>query len=222
VEQCAEHVVHCLRDLGKSDIAFSRWFQAGRSRKKALEREVQITHETVKELLFRGRSKRDIGGDVMEELGFSMRLWNGGEDCQSVGFSVTCGGYARNPNVWNSCVINLPSEGHPSERLLKVEVLLRLMRAVIESFDPHWATVMPDSLLRTVQFVPNIPVPGWLFYFANSVSRQPHLPAATRVVNVAGRGKILIVAEERFNTQRTEHLQAHAAVQAAIAPALQF
>jgi hypothetical protein len=124
--------------------------------------------------------------------------------------------------LWNNCVLNLPSEGPPSERLLKVEALLRLMRAVVETFDPDWATVMPDSLLQTVKFVPNKPVPGWLFYFASRVSRQPHLPAAARIVNVESHGNIVIVAEEPLSTQRTEHLQAHAAVQAAIVHALQF
>ncbi len=217
VEQCAERVVGCLRDFGQCDPALSRWFRGGRSRKEALEREVQITSDAVKELLLRGRNRKDIGGEVIEDLGFSLRLWNGGEDCQDVGFSVTCGGYAANPNIWNSCVVELPSEGPPSERMLKVDPLLCLMRAVVTAFDPDWATVMPDSLRQIANFGwANKPAVGWLFYAANRVLPSPRIPAVARVVSIPNRGSIAVVTEERFSPDRPEHLQVREAVQAAI------
>ncbi len=220
VEQCARRVVCCLRDIGQCDPALSRWFRGGCSRKEALERQVQITHETVRELLLRGRNRPDIGGEVMEELGFSMRLWNGGEDCQDVGFSVTCGGYAANPNIWNSCVVELPSEGPPFERILKVGPLLCLMRAIVTAFDPDWATVMPDSLRQIAQFGSNKPAVGWLFYAADRVWSPDRIPLAVRVVKVAEHSNIAVITEEQFNPQKPEHLQARDAVQAAITSTL--
>jgi hypothetical protein len=72
--------------LRKCDEAFSRWFQLGRSRKQALEHEFRITAETVKERLLHGRNRRDVGGGVIENLGYSLSLWNGGKDCQDGGY----------------------------------------------------------------------------------------------------------------------------------------
>jgi Immunity protein 52 len=216
VEQCTGRVVACVSALGKCDPAFSRWFSGGRSRKEALEREVHITPETVKELLLRGRNRKDIGGEVIEDLGFSMSLWNGGEHCQGVGLRVQCGAYTGNPNLGNSCVVELPSEGSPSERLLTVNTLLCLMRAVAESFDPDWATVIPDSLVRTMKFVPSKPTPGWLFYAANRVLPSVLIPPAVRAVDIMNRGNVAIITEEQFSPQKPEHLQAREAVQAAI------
>ncbi len=220
VEQCTERVLRCLAELGKCDTAYSRWFNGGQSRKQALEREVDITSETVKELLLRGRNRKDIGKEVIEDMGFSMSLWNGGEDCQSVGFRVHCGAYTGNLSLGNSCVVNLPSDGPPSERLLRVDTLLCLMRAVVESFDPDWATVMPDALLKTLKFDSKNPAVGWLFYAADRVLRLPRFSATTRVVSIPSRGNVVVTSEEPFSTQRPEHLQARDAVQAAITSAI--
>lgn len=197
VEQCTERVIRCLAELGKCDAACSRWFRGGRSRKQALEREFNISDKAVKELLLHGQHRRDVGKEVIEDMGFSMSLWNGGEDCQSVGFRAHCGAYTGNLSLGNSCVVNLPSEGPPSERLLRVDTLLCLMRAVVESFDPDWATVMPDALLQTLKFGSKNPAVGWLFYGADRVLRLPRLPATTRVVSIPSRGNVVVTSEDR-------------------------
>ncbi len=220
VEQCSERVLRCLAELGKCDAAYSRWFRCGRSRKQSLAREVGITSDTVKELLLRGRNRRDVGGEIIEDLGFSMSLWNGGKDGQDFGLRVHCGAYTGNPSLGNCCVVNLPSEGPPSDRLLQVDAVLHLMRVVVESFDPDWATVMPDALLKNIQFLPNRPVPGWLFYAADRMLRLPHFSATTRVVSIPGHGHVVVTSEEPFSTQRPEHLQARDAMQVAIASAI--
>jgi hypothetical protein len=219
---CARRVKQCLAKFSDCDPSFSHWFEKGKSRRDALTAPVALEDEPLTKLLLRNHPNAASPQSSYEPLGFQLAVWNGGQNDESASFSAICGCHAKNTALWNNCVVNLPSEGPASERLLKVEALLRLMRAVVETFDPDWATVMPDSLLQTVKFVPNKPVPGWLFYYASRVSRQPLLPAAVRIVNVASRGNIVIVAEEPLSTRRTEHLQAHAALQAAIAPALQF
>jgi hypothetical protein len=136
VEECANRVVECLSAIPKCDEAFSRWYLTGRSRKEALEGEFLVTREAVKQQLLKGRNRRDVGGEVIENLGFSLNLWNGGKDSQDVRFSIQCGTYAANPNLCNSCLLNLPSEGLPRERVLRVDALLCLMGAVVAGFDP--------------------------------------------------------------------------------------
>jgi hypothetical protein len=213
VERCADHVVQCLSSLRGCDVAFHRWSQPGRSRKQAQEYEIPVSIGAIKERLLHGQNRRDAGGGVIEELGYSFRLWNGGKDCEDVSFSVQCGAYSENPSLWNSCVLNLPSEGPPSERLLRVEALLCLMRAVVDGFDPDWATVMPDSLLQQIRLVPNRPTPGWLFYVSNRLSPGVHFPNTVRAVTVANKGQIAIISEDRFASQNREHLRARDAVE---------
>jgi Immunity protein 52 len=216
VDACTDHVVRCLSALAKCDPAFSRWYRLGGSRKEAMERRFDVTQGAVKQLLLAGRNRRDIGKEVIEDLGFRISLWNGEEDAQDASFSAESGLSAGNPNLCNSCVINLPSEGPPSERLLRVEALLCLMRAVVDGFDPDWATVMPDSLLQRIRLVPNRPTPGWLFYISNRLFPGVNIPNTVRVVNVASQGQIAIITEDRFTSQNRDHLRARDAVESAI------
>jgi hypothetical protein len=79
---------------------------------------------------------------------------------------------------------------------------------------------MPDSLLRTIEFLPNKPTSGWWFYASDRMSLSFRPPEATRVVDVPGRGSIVIVTEEQFTTQNPAHLDARNSIQTAVAAAL--
>jgi hypothetical protein len=170
----------------------------------------------MEELLLSGRNRRDVNGEVIENLGFHIRLWNGGEDSQDASFSATCGGFASNPGIWNSCVMELPSEGASSERILKVDPLLCLMQAVVSAFDPDWATVMPDNLRQIARFGSSKPAVGWLFYAALRAWPSPRVPSTVRIVNIANCGNIAVVTEEQFSAENPEHLRTRDAVEAGI------
>src|SRR5687768_756609 len=82
--ECAERAVALLQWLSRCDEAFGRWFQGGRSRKEALQREVRPDPAVLRPLLERGRNRRDDDRSVIEELGFRMGLWNGAADSDAV------------------------------------------------------------------------------------------------------------------------------------------
>lgn len=213
VEQCTERVLKCFGDLAKCDETFSRWFRTGRSRSEALERKVDFTDEKIKELLLRGRNRRDIGHEIIEELGFSITLWNGAEDTQAIGLRIHCG--ASSSYVGNSFLIDLPSQAPARDRVVRLELLLCAMRAIVESFEPDWATVMPASLVRTTESLMQKPAVGWLFYAARHLLPSPDI-AALRRVDVPGHGSIFVITGEPLNPTRPEHVELRNAFQTEI------
>src|SRR3989442_863361 len=78
IEECGNRLGRFLTELAMCDPVFAIWCERGRSRKEASERHVAVEdrHDLL-DLLDRGRNRRDVGRDVIDELGFNVGLWNG-------------------------------------------------------------------------------------------------------------------------------------------------
>lgn len=210
VEECAARAVALLTRLASCDELFARWFTLGRSRREALEHEVRPSQETLRELLLAGQSRRDIDRSVIDELGFGLSLWTGGKDGESANMSLSCGGYST--SVVNSCVVDLPDQGVVAERVLRVEVLARVVDAVARSLEPDWATVTSheyrDSFAKAISRSPATPLVGWLLYLAAGRGTVPPLPSPSRVVPVGSYGNLVIVTDDLFASDRPDHVEA--------------
>lgn len=68
-------VFSALRSAG-----FETFRRKGGSRKKAEASHFEPTPESVSSLLARGANRRDIGREIIVELGFSFGLWSGGKE----------------------------------------------------------------------------------------------------------------------------------------------
>ncbi len=149
-DEVASRVATLLSSIS-SQALFSQWFKLGRSKAAALRAPVSTDSTTIAKLL--QAHHRDFGGGLIQELGFSLMLWNGGR----VSVSVRAGGYSK--HVGNSAVLSF--ENDPNQ--LDESGRRRVLDAMIEAFDPDHGIVTSHEYLNHMG-VSNPWEAGWLTY----------------------------------------------------------
>ena len=211
-EQCARRAARFLQCLGECDELFATWFDTGRSHKDALRRQVmpEVDPGRLTRLMSQGRNRRDADGSVIEELGFTVGLWTGGNSSDAASLILSCGGFAPTPADTNSnaCHLRLPDEGRNVDRVLRVEVLESVMHCVVAALEPAWAVFDCDTLR---DLVPRSPRDrqwvGWLTYLTIPPSAVPELPAASRVVPAGENGSLIVATDERFDAENASQVE---------------
>lgn len=182
IEESAENARRLFSELAECDPRLAQWFKKGRSRKEALKRPVDsLNPRQLKELLLKGRVRRDLGRDVIEELGFGLSLWNGERDYNDEAtVSIRCGIYIE--RLQNSVVIELPCRCPNSGWREKAPSLLAL---VARLWRPEWAGIMSTGAMSEQRLGPGQPVVDWMVYVPRSIGAVP-LPARIETVNDLG------------------------------------
>ena len=107
LEECAEAVHKSL--LCMAGHGYETFFQAGKSRRTALERPFDVSPSSVENLLASGVNRTDVAKAPIPELGWSMSLWSGDADSEAYKVMFHCGACSK--RVGNNVVINLPKVG---------------------------------------------------------------------------------------------------------------
>ena len=176
VEACAERLLQCVEDLRSLSDVMSSWFRKGASRSAKLA--IAWEPSAVVGLLRAGQNRKDSGGEVMDELGYRVGLWNGNVSAP-VSMSVTCGANPRTPGVMNAFVLQLPELelGGPDVAGLYGGGRLRSgLRSVVECWDPDWAVVTSNSLRNAQGPLPRAPHVGWLTYLSGQIPILENVP----------------------------------------------
>ncbi|WAC71041.1 hypothetical protein OU995_15675 [Roseateles sp. SL47] len=116
-----------LHDLAQQDAALSQWFQKATSRKAPLVA-VPNDPDGLEPLL--QVNQRDIGGNVIAELGFSFSAWTGREADMVASLSATCGVYSA--VVRNSVVLSFDPAASPT-----LDLVQQILKAAVTAFDPE-------------------------------------------------------------------------------------
>lgn len=177
VESCAGRLSRCMAGLAEADPALARWYRTARSR-TAARTPVPADAAGLADLLARGRNRRDDTGEAIEELGFSVGMWN--RSRPEVGLRASVG---KTSGV-NAVVLRLPA---PAEgpQLYRGRTARAVMGAVAETWQPRWATWTTDPW-REAQAadLPRGPVVGWLTYLGGvDASDIPVEVAAERLAD---------------------------------------
>lgn len=186
LEGCVDKAERFFAGLAEIDPLLSHWCERGRSRKDALTRKVDASDvQKLEELLLKGRNRRDDNREVIEELGFSLSLWNGAdvEEAES-SIRLLCGSYTE--RVSNNVLIDLP---YLSESLPWVENASALLTLVAEIWRPQWAGIMSKKAMRERDFGGG-PFVDWMVYVPRSVES---VPSPGRVETLNGLGSIVVV-----------------------------
>lgn len=218
-EECGKRAALCLRQLACNDEVFGHWYKKGRSRSDALRSEVAADTAELTDLFLAGVNRTDIGGSVVERLGFRAAIWNGAPPQEAVSIAFTCGCHAGNPGLVNSCVLDLPEDGPAAERVLCKQALISLMSAVVSSWDPDWAAVLSRRYREQLGAHTRGPIVGWLFYMSHRLGVPPALPSPAQLVPLADHGSLIVVSPGRFSVDDSDHLQAIELVNQALAEA---
>ena len=172
--RCGGRLATCLVGLGEIDEALAAWFRRG-ARKAAAKTPVELDAASLDEFLAQGVNRRDVGGEVIEELGFSVGLWN--RSRPAVGLSGTVGAHPSFGGVLNSIVFDFPPPQDEAARLYEPAVAAAIFDVVVEAWAPDWATWTSHSLRSVQGAAPREPVIGWMTYLTSPVATE--LPNAT-------------------------------------------
>src|SRR5438094_7055921 len=103
LDECADLCLRTLRTM--RDTGFDGFFERGRSRKAALRRAIDLTHDAIRNLLERGVNRRDDDRQVIPELGYGLGLWSGRPGDEAFGLTIHCGSTSK--LVGNHVTLNL-------------------------------------------------------------------------------------------------------------------
>ncbi len=204
-EECARRLQNLLRQVALLDPLFGRWFKSAKSLKQSLTRPLELDLPSIQQYLQRNLM-RDDRRQPMEDLGFSISLWNGEQGGNDAFLSLSCGGYWE--QVSNSCVLNAPFEGPGSERVLTAAFQTQALRALATAWDPDWGMSTSYALLDVMEkkgHKRDWDV-GWVTYVSRRQGRVPPLPAPVRIEPVEELGTLVILTPELFSASNPEHV----------------
>jgi hypothetical protein len=148
-EVVAVRIANFLAVIARYGDVLAKWFLKARSKRAAFA-PIEIEPGSIAAALKVNR--RDVGGEVVPELGFSLGLWNG----RTASLSLTAGAFS--PYVRNSVVLAF-EDGEWANR----DLLRKVLSAAIEAFDPDHGVVTSSEKLARVQ-VEHAWQAGWLTY----------------------------------------------------------
>jgi len=130
--EAAKRLVRFLSAIASENECLARWFLKGRSKASA-RTPLDLDADAVSSLLKVNR--RDVDGDVMSELGFSLGIWNG----ETASVAATVG--AHNPHIRNSVVLSFMDTPVGFNENVWKEILA----AAVRELDPDQAVVTSNE-----------------------------------------------------------------------------
>lgn len=165
LDDCASRLATLATSLATLHEDLSAWYRKGESAEATSP--VQLTGSDGVALLSGGQQRKDIGGEVMAELGFRAGVWNGHP--QPVELSITCGAYPANRPTPNHVLLKFPPTD-VAPGLYEPTLVLGVLRAVVGAFEPDWATFTSHSLRKAQGAKPGELTVGWATYVARPLS----------------------------------------------------
>jgi hypothetical protein len=215
IDACADRLARFLTTLSAYADVFTAWYERATSRRKAKQVEIDFKNKgCLLDLLERGRHRRDIGKEVMEDLGFHVGMWNGGKSTKMVGLNVTCGLYSTAPGLGGNCVVmDLPEE---LGDLQQTERIANVLVATATSWEPDWAGVFSLDAMNKRNFKPTAPFVDWMLYVSNKLVPNPRVPGPSLVKPVDAIGSLIVVQQEPVEAGNPVHLQRVRTVETAL------
>ena len=190
IEQCADRLLACMTEIRECDPVFAHWYQTGRSRKDALKHEIDVQNRAeVTALLDKGRN-RNFYEEAIENLGFGVGIWNGGNPGKEVGLGVHCGMYRISPDpkggLSNCVTLSFPEDLGELSDSIKVS---RILSVVASCWEPDWAGVFSHAAMNTRDWERK-PFVDWMVYIPTMIADVPPPSAVTHFPNG---GSLIIV-----------------------------
>ncbi|MFL5347277.1 MAG: Imm52 family immunity protein [Hyalangium sp.] len=204
-EECARRLAALVQLLAPMDPLFANWFKSAKSLKESLKRPLELELSALTKHVQRC-IMRDTRRQPMEDLGFSVWLWNGRQGGNDAWLRTSCGGYSE--WVGNNCILEAPDEGPGSERVLTMPIQVAALRAIAAAWDPDWG-ISTSYALQDVMAKKGDERDwrvGWITYISRRLGRVPPLPAPVRIEPVEELGTLVIVTPEFFSAFNPEHI----------------
>lgn len=206
IDVCAQRLHRFFMQLCESSPRFEHWFRGANSKKKAMERPVDVHDLAVMtELLLKGRNRTDAGKKVIEELGFRVSVWNGAREYEDeAGASIGCGAYCKVAALAypNSVSVRFPKD---LREFADWRQMYKIMKFTAKVWEPDFLTVFSrdaaDARESTYPFV------DWMLYLSQDHYQLPKSPPAAHVEQIDNLGTLIVVQDELPDPANEEHNQ---------------
>ena len=202
--ECARRAELFFHLLARCDSSFTQWYRAGRGFPRELPgHSVRPEVKELERLLLQSRNRTDVNKTVIEELGFSQRVWNAKKERTEVSF------YCGIDSPWggpNSCLLEPTREQPLRERLLSASVQTGVLTSMITAWDPDFAIASSSEMVDLVQQHKSEVRVGWLTYLSRRLGTVPPLPAPVRIEPVGTLGWLLSLSSEPMTAAHPEHV----------------
>ncbi|MEO1485768.1 MAG: Imm52 family immunity protein [Bacteroidota bacterium] len=135
--ECGERIYDFMMLIKEHNKGlFGVWYEQGMSLKEALDKKIDVSQEYFYRQVERNWDKK------FPALGSRVALWTGQkEDGYSAVISFNLGKHTNNPNLLNSCVVNLPYKGQYAESYKEPANRIALMRLMQAFWKPDFLKV---------------------------------------------------------------------------------
>lgn len=204
-DSCAGRLGRFLHEISTLDAVFATWYKLGKSLRLSKKSVIDsASKSSLVELLEGGRNRTDVGKRVIEELGFSVGLWNGLGNSQMAGLNITAGSYSNAKGLGGNCVLlDLPED---LGELGNHERMANLLAITATSWEPNWAGVMSRNAVTGTASADS-PIVDWMVYISNEIAiREPRVSAASAVFRVGDIGHIVIIQNFPVDQRNADHI----------------
>jgi hypothetical protein len=191
--ECAERLVRHFSCLASVSDNLKHWYCA-RERAEIIGDPFDVSSSaSLESLLLDGVNRKDVGDEIIPELGFRVGLWNGNCGGWSAGTSIGCGMYWDTNKTSNVALLTVDfGEARP----LPAEKLVDILKHMIEIWNPDtgkiWQSYLyPDAEDEKAQWREHVLAE---FQSAQTLSAQG---ATTSVANSYHDGMLSIDESER-------------------------
>ncbi|MBB5791070.1 hypothetical protein HD601_005645 [Jiangella mangrovi] len=133
---------------------------------------MDLGETSLAQLLAANRNRKDSDGEIIEELGYYLGLWNGLE--AGVGLMAKLGASHTDPGAMNHFVLELPP-ANEAPGLYRHETARAALDVITTSWAPDWATWSSSTLREAQGAPPRSPVLGWITFLSDRRRVDPDL-----------------------------------------------
>lgn len=185
--------------LAEIDQKFGSWYARGKSREEALL--YPAFEDGAPSTAILAVLKHKFAADPTTTY---VALWDGNEG-DARGATLAC--HLNEPGVYNSFELSLSD----TAILSNLDTVLKIVRSVVQAFDPAYLTVSPRSYVAK-QVFDDKPGVGWMLYLPTVITQQ-QVPEAREIVPVPEAGKtqtgtiVVSATDAPFSMKNPEHIE---------------
>lgn len=143
VEVCAQRLGRYLVSLKSAFPALAEWYKrSGVASQPVLFDKNE--YGQLLDILSAGVNKRDVNGEIIEELGFRVGLWNKRKESEAIGLGITCGLFSNSAGLSNAVTLSLPKDLEALS-LQGEGALRKLLLLQVEAWNPDWGAVFASQ-----------------------------------------------------------------------------
>jgi len=142
-EACAGRLSKYLLSIKSAFPELADWYRKCGGASQAISLDQNNNGELL-DLLTAGTNRRDLNGEVIEELGFRVGLWNKRKESEGVGLGITCGLFSNSTGLSNTVTLSLPQDLDVLS-LQGSEALKKLLLLQVEAWSPDWGAVFASQ-----------------------------------------------------------------------------